>query len=303
MEQKKSKRVYLLLLSAFIWGTAFVAQLQGGFAVGPYSFVLIRSIIGSLVLLPVIRFLDRKGLSANRPLTKEEWRVHLKGGFWIGLLIFLTSVFQQLGMYLGTTAGKSGFLTSCYIIFVPIFGLFLGKRCAKLTWLAVGMALVGLYLLCITGAFTVQKGDMIVFLAAACCAGQILTVDRYSGKVDAIRMSAIEFAIGAVLSVIPTLIFEMHPWDGGMGPWLSNLTTLSAWLPLLYAGVLSNGVAYTLQVVAQKDANPTVASILMSLESVFSVLAGAVILAERLSVREGIGCIIIFAAVLLAQRE
>lgn len=300
MEQN-SKRVWLLLISAFIWGTAFVAQLQGGDATGPYTFVFIRSLIGGTILLPFIILFDKIGVTENKPVTKEDWKRHIIGGVIIGVFIALTSIFQQVGMYMGASAGKSGFLTACYVVMVPILGLFFHRRCSMPTWVAVFMAMIGLYLLCVKGGFSIETCDLVVLLAALACAFQILTIDRYTSVVDAVRLSCIEFYTGAVVAFFPTLFLEMRVFDGGLGEWALRLTTWNAWLPLLYAGLLSNGVAYTLQVVAQKGANPAVASVLMSLESVFSVLAGAVLLGERLSLREAVGCIIIFAAVLLAQ--
>lgn len=299
--EKKSNRVYLLIISAFIWGVAFVAQKEGGDAVGPFSFCFARSVIGALILLPVIAFLDKKGLSEYRPATKSDYMRLCITGMLSGFFIILTSIFQQIGLFYGTGAGKAGFLTACYIIIVPLLGMFFHKKCGKNIWIAVFIVLVGLYLLCIKGDFTIEGSDIVVFLAAVSCSLQILSIDILGDCCDSVRLSCIQFATGAIFAGILTVIFEMKPFSGGFSAWVLSFCSLDAWIPILFAGLFSNGIAYTLQVVAQKGANPTVASLLMSLESVFSVLAGAILLGEKLSIRELIGCCMIFFAVVLAQ--
>ena len=302
MHTSKTKRnSILLVITALIWGVAFVAQSEGGDAVGPYTFNGIRSLIGGAVLLPVIVLLDRLGFTSRRPQTKEEKRTLWTGGICCGAILFIASSLQQLGMYLGTPVGKAGFLTSCYIILVPILGLFLKKTCGWNIWAGVAITVVGLYLLCMDGGLYLQLSDLLVFLCAVVFAMHILTVDHFSPLVDGVRMSCIQFWVCGLLSMVPMMVFEMKPLSGGMAAWISGLGTWGAWIAILYAGVMSCGVAYTLQIVGQEDVNPTVASLLMSLESVFSVLAGAVLLQEYLNFRELAGCVLIFAAVILAQ--
>lgn len=287
------------MLAAIIWGCAFVAQQTGGEAVGPYSFNCIRSIIGSIVLLPAIVCLDRMGLSGKKPVTAEQKKELWLGGLACGIFLFLASNMQQLGLYYGTGAGKAGFLTASYILLVPICGLFLHKTCGINVWIAVVMAMAGLYFLCITESLSVQKSDLYVLSCAVLFTGQILCVDHFSPKVDGVRLSCLEFLVTGVLGMIPMTIKEIIPV--GFGTWLSNFQAEGAIIALLYAGVLSCGVAYTCQIIGQNGLNPAIASIVMSLESVFSVIAGAIILGERMNGREILGCVILFASILIAQ--
>ncbi len=282
----------LLLLTAAIWGVAFVAQSVGMDYVGPFTFNSVRSIIGALVLLPVIRFLDKQ--KTVRSTTDEEKRSEKKtlltGGLLCGIFLCLASSFQQIGIQY-TTVGKAGFITACYIVIVPIISLFLKKKCSPFIWLAVVMALFGLYLLCIKDGFSIGRGDILILICAVLFSFHILVIDHFSPMVDGVKMSCIQFFVSGVLSGIPALTLE-HPE-------ISQI--FAAWMPILYAGVLSCGVAYTLQIVGQKNMNPTVASLILSLESCISVLAGWIILGQALSLREIIGCIVMFAAIILAQ--
>lgn len=291
---------FLLVLAAFIWGVAFVAQRVGGDQVGPLSFICIRSFIGSAVLLPAIILLDKMKLTKRIPATKEEKKLLWKGGFFCGICVTLLTVFQQLGLYYGTPAGKAGFLTACYIVLVPVLGIFFHKKCAFKTWIAVAITVVGLYLLCMDGSLRIQLSDILVLICSFMGAMHIICVDYFAEKVEGVRMSCIQFFVAGMLTLIPMCFFEIHG-NGGMGVWLTALSSWNAWIPLLYAGALSSGVAYTLQIIGQQGVNPALASLLMSLESVFSVLAGSVLLRERMNFREIAGCAIIFAAVLLAQ--
>ncbi len=298
----------LLALAAFIWGIAFVAQRKGGDIVGPYTFNCLRSFIGALVLLPVIRFRDAKGANhpEHRPVSGNR-RDLLLGGISCGVMLCLATNAQQLGMYYGTTAGKAGFLTACYILLVPILGLFLYRKstssrtCPWNVWLAVGIALIGLYFLCISGRLAIQPSDLVVLTCALVFAVHILTVEHFSPRVDRVRMSCLQFAVCGLLTAIPMIFLETGFSLGSLRSWASTLTSLDAWIPLLYAGVLSCGVAYTLQIIGQNGLNSTIASLVMSLESVFSALAGWAILKERLTGREITGCVLIFFAILLAQ--
>ncbi|HJA67440.1 EamA family transporter [Lachnoclostridium sp. An169] len=290
----------LLVLTAFIWGCAFVAQSVGMDYVGPFTFNAARSILGGIALLPVIYVMNRgkkkrdvlpdENKVKHAAEKKQERKTLLLGGICCGAALAVASSLQQIGiMY--TSAGKAGFITALYILIVPIIGIFLGKRAGKKVWIGVALAVVGMYFLCINGGFSIARGDFYVILCAVGFSVHILVIDHFSPKVDGVSMSCIQFFVSGILCGIPALIFE-QPQIGGM---------LSAWMPILYAGVLSSGVGYTLQIVAQKKTDPTVASLLMSLESVFSVLAGWVILGERLSGREMFGCVLVFAAVILAQ--
>lgn len=296
----KQRNSFLLVLAAFIWGIAFVAQSTGGDAVGPYTFNCIRSIIGGLVLVPVIRLSDRLHWSRKRPVSREDKRILLTGGIACGIALSIASNLQQVGITMGSPVGKAGFITACYMLIVPILGLFLKKKCGWNVWLGIVIAIVGLYLLCIQGSFSIQFSDFLLLLCALSFAVQILIVDHYADRVDGVRMACIEFLVCGIVSAVPMLFVDIGSISG-ISEWASAFADPYAWIPILYAGALSCGVAYTLQIIGQRGMNPTVASLLMSLESVFSVLAGWILLNEALSGREIFGCILIFIAVVLAQ--
>lgn len=281
------KNLLLLLLTATIWGVAFVAQSVGMDYVGPFTFNCVRNLIGSAVLVPVI-FLMRKK-NAKKAETGDK-KTLLLGGICCGAALFLASSAQQIGI-MDTTAGKAGFITAFYIILVPVFSLFLGKKNSAKIWLCVVLALLGLYLLCINESFSIGKGDLWVLLCAALFAVHILVIDYFAPKTDGVAMSCIQFLVCGVLSGLVMLFTET--------PRLADL--LGAAVPILYAGVLSCGVAYTLQIIGQKGVDPTLASLVLSLESCISVLAGWLILNQSLSGRELLGCAVLFAAILLAQ--
>lgn len=290
------KNNFLLVLTALIWGCAFVAQSVGVEYVGPFTMNSVRTILGGLTLLPVIFVLNRKKNKKENleSICKEERKQERKtlflGGICCGCLLAVASSLQQIGiMY--TTAGKAGFITALYILIVPIFGLVIGKKVGIKVWIGVGLAAVGMYCLCITDGFSIGMGDVLVLICAVIFSFHILAIDYFSPKVDGVKMSCIQFWVCGILCGIPMILTE-HPQ-------ISQI--MEAWLPIAYAGVLSCGVAYTLQIVAQKNVDPTVASLLLSLESVFAVLAGAVILHEKLSIKESIGCVLVFAAIILAQ--
>ena len=286
----KLKNSLLLLLTATIWGVAFVAQSAGMDYVGPYTFNCARNLIGGLVLLPVIRFLDR-GRRENRESAPENKRMLVIGGICCGLALCLASNFQQFGIQY-TSVGKAGFITACYIVIVPILGLFFGKKCSPLIWGAVAMAVAGLYLLCMSGGSQgINKGDLLMLVCALLFSVHILVIDYFSPMADGVKLSCIQFFVAGALSGVCMLIFEKPQWSG----------LLAAWAPVLYAGVMSSGVAYTLQIVGQKGMNPTIASLILSLESSISVLAGWLILGQRLSAKEITGCVIMFGAIVLAQ--
>ena len=297
----KRRNSFLLVLASFIWGIAFVAQSTGGDAVGPYTFNCIRSIIGGLVLVPVIRLSDRLHWSRKKPVSREDRRVLFTGGIACGIALSIASNLQQVGITMGSPVGKAGFITACYMLIVPILGLFLKKKCGWHVWSGIVIAIVGLYLLCIQVNFSIQFSDFLLLFCALSFAVQILIVDHYADRVDGVRMACIEFIVCGIVSAIPMFFVDMGLSVSGISEWASAFTDPYVWIPILYAGALSCGVAYTLQIIGQQGMNPTVASLLMSLESVFSVLAGWVLLKETLSGREIFGCILIFIAVVLAQ--
>lgn len=293
MKKVKVKNSLLLLLTATIWGVAFVAQSVGMEYVEPFTFNCTRSLIGGLVLIPFIWFLNRRK-EEQREITperkREERKVLATGGILCGLCLFAASNFQQFGIRY-TTVGKAGFITACYIVIVPLLGIFLHKKCGRLIWMSVALALAGLYLLCMTESFSIGKGDFLVLICAILFSVHILVIDHFSPLTDGVKLSCIQFFVCGILSGIAMLLTE-EPDPGSI---------FAAWLPILYAGVFSCGVAYTLQIVGQKDMNPTVASLILSLESCISVLAGWLILGQKLSGRELLGCLVMFAAIILAQ--
>lgn len=301
MNQTIIKKSCILLLAALIWGTAFVAQSTGGDAIGPYSFNCIRSFMGGMVLLPVIAFLDRISKKSRKPQTKEDRRILLKAGVLCGLALAFASCTQQLGIYYGTPVGKAGFLTACYILIVPVFGIFLKKKCGFNIWIGIVLACVGLFLLCVDGTMSFQSSDLLEILCAFLFSIQIMLVDHYAPKVDGVRLSCIQFFVCGCVSAVPMFLSEMNHSISGIVSWAQPLASIDAWFPLLYAGILSSGVAYTLQIVGQEGLNPTLASLLMSFESVFSVLAGWIILKEYLLGKELFGCLMMFVAIVIAQ--
>lgn len=292
MNRKQLRANLLLLLTAMIWGAAFVAQSVGMDYIGPYTFLFSRSILGGVVLLPVIVFRQRKQQAEATEASSGVRKNLLIGGLACGVVLFIASAFQQLGIQV-TTAGKAGFITAMYMVLVPLTGLFLGKKIGGKVWGAVAVALVGMYLLCFAGGKVgaINRGDLLEMACAVGFTAHILVIDRFSGKVDGVKMSCIQFFVCGILAFVAMLIFEE--------PNLQDL--LAGWMPVVYAGVLSSGVGYTLQIVAQKDTEPTVASLLMSLESVFSLVFGWVLLHEVMSARELIGCVLMFAAIVWVQ--
>ncbi len=300
---KQIKNSMILLLAAVIWGVAFVAQSEGMRYVGGFTFNCVRSLIGGAVLVPCILVMrglqgrERKGQTDQSEETARRqesfWRRNrtlIIGGICCGTVLCIASNLQQHGIKY-TSVGKAGFITALYIVLVPVFGLFLHKQVGKLVWLGLLLAVQGLYFLCIDEQFSVGVGDLLVFLCAVAFAVQILAVDHFAPRVDSLSLSCIQFFTSGILSGIPMFLFERVSWA----------SLVDAAVPILYAGVMSCGVAYTLQIVGQKNMNITVASMIMSLESVVSVLAGLLILGQRLSDREFLGCCLMFAAVVLSQ--
>ena len=290
---------FLLVLAAFIWGIAFVAQSEGG-KFGPYTFNGIRFLLGAAVLCPVLLIMSKKNPDHKAPSPKSR-KALITGGIACGIVLGFASTLQQLALFYGATAGKAGFLTTCYILIVPIIGLFLGKKCGWNIWIGIGLALIGLYLLCMKGSFSLQLPDLLLLLCALGFSFHILCVDHFSPLVDGIKLSCVQFLVAGIVSLIPAFFIDMQHSFANIPSTLAAFGAPAALISLLYAGILSSGAGYTLQVVGQKGINPTIASLLMSLESVFSVLGGWIILHERMNGRELFGCALIFAAVILAQ--
>lgn len=290
MRNQNLRGTLQLLLAAFIWGSAFVAQSEGMDYVGPLTFLSVRFFVGGIVLIPILLFKRAKNNTDYKTAEKADLKYTLMGGVCCGILLTVASGLQQFGI-LYTTVSKAGFITTLYVIMVPLCGLFFGKRIGLGVWLSVFLATAGLYLLCMTEGLTLATGDFLVFLCAVAYTAQILAVDRFVGKIEPILLSCMQFLTVSIVSAVPAIVFEQ--------PTLGSI--LSAWLPILYAGVLSSGVAFTLQVVAQRYTEPTIAAITMSFESVFAALSGCLLLSEQLTMRELIGCIIMFCAIILAQ--
>lgn len=276
----------LLVVTAFIWGTAFVAQSLGMAHIGPFTFSGVRNLVGCAALLPVIGLIWRR---EGRPSPKTL-RHTLFGGLWCGAVLFAAGSLQQFGI-LYTTVGKASFITALYIVLVPLLGLLFGRRVRAAVWPAVALGAVGLYLLCMREALTLSLGDGLVLGCALLFSAHILVIDHFSAKADCVLMSCVQFLVAGVLGIACMFLFE--------SPSVKDI--LVSWGPILYAGALSSGVAYTLQIVAQRNTDPAVASLLMSLEAVFGALAGWLILGESFTVREFAGAALLFGAILLAQ--
>ena len=290
MKVNRVRQNVLPVLAALIWGTAFVAQSIGADYVGPFTFNAARSIIAFFFLLGlcgVLRLLEKKRGQAAR---KTSWKDLAVGGLCCGTALAVAANLQQKGIET-TTSGKAGFITALYIVLVPIAGLLLKKRVGKSVWAGVVLAVAGLYCLCITEEFSIASGDFYLLGCAVCFTVQIMSVDHFVQKVDGVELSCAQFFVASVISAA--------------GMFLTETPTVEAlqsciW-PILYVGIFSSGVAYTLQILAQKDSNPTVVTLLLSLESVFATVAGALIMHDRMTAREYFGCVLMRLAVVLAQ--
>lgn len=296
MKKTQLKGVVMLMLTAIIWGTAFVAQSVGMESVEAFTFSGIRTVLGGLVLLPFVLVRDRRAMAGMSDGERAAKRVRDKKalvyGAVLGLLFCAAGNLQQFAFYY-STSGKIAFITALYMFFVPLFGLALKKRVSAVTWGCVVMGFVGLYFLCIgpDGLGGVNRGDVLTLICAAIYGVHILLVERFSPQVDGVRLSMMQFFVAGVISCGLMFLFET--------PRLPDI--LSAAVPILYAGVLSCGLAYTLQILGQKYTEATVASLIMCCESVFGALAGALLLHERLTGREILGCAIMFAAIVITQ--
>ena len=289
MDRKSLRGSLLLLLGSVIWGAAFVAQRVGMDHLGPFSFNGIRMLLAGIVLIPVAAFIDRKKEPGVRPDPKDQ----RKAGLLCGVLLFVASSLQQMGL-VTTSAGKAGFITALYVVLVPVAAwLLFRKNPGRVIWLGVVLAVFALWLLCMPagGGFALQGGDLLVLGCAVAFTGQILCVDYYAPKVSGVKLARDEFLVTGMLSLLIAVFTETITWTG----------IREALIPILYAGLMSGTVAYTLQIIGQRDTDPTVASLIMRLESVFATLSGALILGEKMTVRETVGCVLMFVAVVLAQ--
>lgn len=305
---KRTKGNLLLLLTSFIWGSAFVAQSSGMDYVGPYTYNMARNVLAFLFLIPVIYVIGKKkGVTDNAgsgtgiddvASGEANWksillpdRTTLVGGIYCGLVMAVASSLQQIGITM-TTAGKAGFITALYIILVPLMGVFIGKKIPRIIWFCVVLAMAGFYLLCVKEGFSISKGDILVLFCSVGFSVHIMTIDHFTSKgVDGVKMACIQFAVAAIV-MTPVMFLLENPSVSGL---------LSAWMTIAYAGILSSGVGFTFQIVAQKDTDPTTATLIMSLESVFAAVSGCLFLNEVLLPKEILGCILVFVAVILAQ--
>ncbi len=296
------------MLTSFIWGSAFVAQSSGMDYVGPYTYNMARNVLAFLFLIPVIYVIGKKkgmtdnadsGTGIDETASRgANWksillpdRTTLVGGIYCGLVMAVASSLQQIGITM-TTAGKAGFITALYIILVPLMGVFIGKKIPRIIWFCVVLAMAGFYLLCVKEGFSISKGDILVLFCSVGFSVHIMTIDHFTSKgVDGVKMACIQFAVAAIV-MTPVMFLLENPSVSGL---------LSAWMTIAYAGILSSGVGFTLQIVAQKDTDPTTATLIMSLESVFAAVSGCLFLNEVLLPKEILGCILVFVAVILAQ--
>lgn len=303
MKNKSVFSSFALLLAALFWGCAFVAQDIGAKYLPPFTFNAIRMLLGGIILFVAILIIDifRKKNFINSQNLEGLKTLGVKGffnkkllitGAICGTVLAIASTVQQFGITLGTDAGKAGFITTLYIVLVPVFGIFMKKRPKWNVWVGVVLAVVALYFLCVSGDFKIELNDLLVLICAFCFAGHIIVIDKFASDLDSLKVSCVQFITTGILCSIMAIIFET--------PNIQNV--VDCILPLLYMAVFSTGIAYTLQVVAQKNVEPTIASLLMSFEAVFAVLAGWVF-GDRLTNYEIIGCVIMFVAVVLAQIE
>ncbi len=297
MSQKQQKNSYthsfLLLLTATVWGLAFVAQSVGMDDVGPYTFLGVRSILAVLALLPVVGFISRRvaNEAVPRHFSRHDRRPLFVGGSICGVLLFFGMILQQIGIQY-TTIGKAGFITTSYVVMVPLLGVFLRRHVGLKLWIAVVLSVLGLYLLCMTpGELSINKGDFIILLSAVVYTLHITVIDHYAPEVNGVLFSFLQMVVVAVIGVAAMFVFE--------DPQMAAISR--AFLPIAYAGVFSSGVGFTLQMIGQKGVSPTVASLIMSLESCISLLAGWAILGEVMSQRELFGCVLMFVAIILSQ--
>ena len=285
MKSKKIISSFLLILISVAWGGSFVAQSKGGDLVGPFTFGFFRFLVAGIAILPIIAFLDSREKKSDKPKMDYSTKELIRDGFVCGFFLAGTSAFQQLGLFAGTPSGKAGFLTSCNVIFVPIICLFFKEKIKWNMWLSIVVTVCGLYLLCVNDGFSVQMSDVLVLICSVMNAARI------------IKLACVQFFSASLFLTVPMAISEMRDFS----QWCASINQSALWLSLLYAGVIAGTFAFTVQNVAQKYVDPTVSSLLMSTESVFAVLAGWLIVGDKLTVKELVGCAIIFVALVIAQ--
>ncbi len=291
MERKSTGQALCAVLAALIWGTAFVAQSMGAGFVPAFAFNASRGVIAFLLLLVMSLVLRAVRVRQGKPASATRSRKDLLvGGLCCGAAMCLGNYLQQKGLET-TTPGKASFITALYIVLVPLCGVFLKKRVPKAVWGSVALAVAGLYCLCMNESFTIASGDICVMLCALGFTAQILCIDYFAAYVDGVELSCAQFFFMTLFCLIGMLLFEEPTWAG----------IQAAMGQIIYVGAFSGGVGYTLQILAQKDSDPTVISLLLSLESVFGAVSGAIILGDRLSGKEYMGCVLMLAAVVLAQ--
>lgn len=284
----------MLLLTAMIWGVAFVAQSVGMDYVEPFTFNFARYIIGGVVLLPFLNLGNSdlpKENTEDKTKKKQRLRRSVIGGIGCGVLLFCASMLQQFGIMYTNVVGKAGFITALYIILVPVLGIFFRKKTKPLLWICVGISVIGLYLLCVSDGYRLELADILLLACALFFAFHIIFIDYISPNTNGVLVSCVQFIVSGLFCMVAMFLFE-SPSFAGM---------LKAYVPILYTGVLSCGVAYTFQILGQKYVEPTKASLILCLESVVAVLAGWLLLQQELSIRELLGCIIMFVAIIMAQ--
>lgn len=287
---KKLRGSLMLLTAAFIWGTAFVAQSKGMDYVAPFTYNAVRTLIGGVVLIPMVFLFGQK---SRRKASENNNKISFIGGIICGLVLFAASSFQQLGISL-TSAGKAGFITALYVVIVPVISIIFGQKSSLKMWLCAFTAIIGFYLLCIKEGFMLSKGDLYVLICAVFYSVHIIVIDHFNSKgAEPVKMSCVQFFTAGSIMMICMFIFESPALSA---VWAAKYT-------ILYAGVMSCGVAYTLQIIGQKYTESAAAALIMSLESVFAALAGWIILSEHMSMKEFAGCILVFAAVVFSQLD
>ena len=287
---KKLRGSLMLLTAAFIWGTAFVAQSKGMDYVAHFTYNAVRTLIGGVVLIPMVFLFGQK---SRRKASENNNKISFIGGIICGLVLFAASSFQQLGISL-TSAGKAGFITALYVVIVPVISIIFGQKSSLKMWICAFTAIIGFYLLCIKEGFGLSKGDLYVLICAVFYSVHIIVIDHFNSKgAEPVKMSCVQFFTAGSIMMICMFIFESPALSA---VWAAKYT-------ILYAGVMSCGVAYTLQIIGQKYTESTAAALIMSLESVFAALAGWIILSEHMSMKEFAGCILVFAAVVFSQLD
>jgi len=286
---KNLKGNLILMITAIIWGVSFVSQSVGMDFIGPCTFNGIRTLLGAVVLIPFILFSDKK--NNFRKMTEKEKHDLILGGITCGVLLCIASTIQTLGIKYTTTA-KSGFITAMYIIFVPFTGFFMKKKVGIVTYAGALIALAGLYMLCMSGeSLNINIGDILTLVCAIFFTFHILAVDYFSARVNGVKLACLQFFVSGIINIILMLILEKPDFT----------IVKSCWMPILYSGIMSCGMGYTLQIIGQKYTDPTPAAIIMSMEAVFAALAGFVLLNESLEPIQILGCIVMFAAILIVQ--